>query len=259
MRIALGIEYDGTAYHGWQYQDHSSSVQACVEQALSRVADEPIRVICAGRTDTGVHALGQVVHFDTGAQRRERSWVFGANANLPPDIVVTWARPVDAEFHARFSALSRCYRYVILNRPVRPSLLSWRVAWDYRPLDLERMRQGASYLVGEHDFSSYRAMACQAKSPVRNLFRLQLQRRDDLILLDLEANGFLHHMVRNIAGVLMSIGAGEQEPDWAKEVLEHRDRTLGGVTAPPHGLYFIAATYPAKFAIPALSPTAAVW
>lgn len=259
MRIALGLEYDGRQYCGWQFQDHCPSIQAAVEQALSRVADQPVRVHAAGRTDTGVHALGQVLHFDCAAQRTQRAWVYGANSNLPKDIVVTWAQEMAPDFHARFSAQARRYRYVICNRPVRPSVLAWRVAWEYRPLDVERMRQGAVQLVGEHDFSSFRAVACQAHSPVRQVQELSLTRKDDLILLDITANGFLHHMVRNIAGVLLAIGAGEREPAWVGQLLASRDRTVGGVTAPPHGLYFMAATYPAHYNIPLLSPTHAVW
>lgn len=259
MRIALGIEYDGSRYHGWQLQDGVTTVQACVEAALSRVADEPVRVVCAGRTDTGVHAAAQVVHFDTGAERTERSWVFGANANLPKDISVLWARPVPETFHARFKAERRRYRYVIFNRAVRPTFLQHRVSWEYRPLEAQRMAEAAVHLVGEHDFSSYRALACQAHSPVRTLYRLDVSREGELVLLDLEANGFLHHMVRNIAGVLMSIGAGEQPMAWSREVLEHRDRSLGGVTAPPFGLYLTGVDYPVEYALPRLSPPPTVW
>lgn len=259
MRIAMGLEYDGRAYCGWQFQEHSPSVQQQVEQALSVVANHPVRVHCAGRTDTGVHALGQVLHFDTDARRPPRSWVFGANANLPKDIVFTWAKPVPEDFHARFKATARRYRYVILNRPVRPSVLAWRVAWDYRPLDLDLMQAGAKPLLGRHDFNAYRAVACQAKSPVREVQQLELRRQDDLILIDIQADGFLHHMVRNIAGVLMSIGAGEQAPDWSREVLLQKDRTLGGVTAPAHGLYFMEALYPQQFEIPRLPSTQMVW
>lgn len=258
-RIALGIEYDGSHYCGWQYQDHSPSVQEKVEQALSKVAAHPVRVSCAGRTDTGVHALGQVVHFDTEAERELHAWVLGGNANLPEDISVLWAKAVPMDFHARFSAMRRRYRYVIFNRPVRPAILSGRVSWEYRPLQLQAMQAAAKYLVGEHDFSSYRALACQAKSPQRILYHLDVSRQGDLLFLDLEANGFLHHMVRNIAGVLMKIGAGEAAPDWAREVLELRDRTQGGVTASPHGLYFVTAYYPEHFSIPVLLPPAGVW
>lgn len=259
MRIALGIEYDGSAYCGWQYQDHSPSVQEKVEQALSRVANHAVRVVCAGRTDTGVHALGQVIHFDTDAQREAHSWVFGANANLPDDVRVIWAKHVDENFHARFSAVRRQYRYVIFNRQVRPAILARRVSWEYRALDTARMRDAAQYLLGEHDFSAYRALACQAKSPVRTLYRLDITQQRELIVLELEANGFLHHMVRNIAGVLLCIGAGEAVPAWAGQVLEQRDRTLGGATAPPDGLYLTGVVYPDEYGIPVLSTPAGLW
>ncbi len=260
MRIALGIEYDGSDFAGWQLQDGEvRTVQGCVEQALSKVADHPVRVICAGRTDAGVHATAQVVHFDTGAERAMRSWVYGANANLPKSVSVQWARVVDDDFHARFSAVRRRYRYVILNREVRPTFLAWRVAWEYRPLDEALMRQAAGHLLGEQDFSAYRTLACQAKSPVRTLYELAVSRDRDLVFLDLEANAFLHHMVRNIAGVLLDIGAGKHPPVWAREVLETRDRTLGGITAPPHGLYLAGVTYPARFGLPPLSPSGVVW
>lgn len=258
-RIALGIEYDGSRYCGWQWQDHCVSVQQRVEQALTAVADHPVRVSCAGRTDTGVHAYGQVVHFDTEAERPEHAWVLGGNANLPADITILWAKSVSTEFHARFSAFRRHYRYVIFNRSLRPAILTGRVSWEYRPLQLERMQEAAQFLLGEHDFSAYRALACQAKSPVRTLQRLDIDRSGEFVVLDLEANGFLHHMVRNIAGVLAKIGAGEAEPVWAREVLERRDRTRGGVTASPHGLYFVTAHYPAQFGIPVLLPSAGVW
>ena len=259
MRIALGVEYNGAAYCGWQYQDHSPSVQHCVEQALAKVANHPVRVICAGRTDTGVHGLGQVVHFDTHSERSDYSWTFGANANLPDDISVLWAKQVPDDFHDRFSAMRRIYRYVILNRQIRPAVLSNRVSWEYRPLDVARMQAAAQPLVGQHDFSSYRALGCQAKSPVRDLCRLEISQQQDLITIELEADGFLHHMVRNIAGVLMTIGADEAEVDWAAQVLEHRDRTKGGITAPPDGLYFVGVRYPEEFEIPLLSPLPVVW
>lgn len=259
MRIALGIEYDGSAFSGWQFQDHSPSIQAVVEAALSKVAGQPVRVICAGRTDTGVHAAEQVVHFDTGVERSLRAWVFGANANLPKEVAVLWATPVSDEFHARFKACRRRYRYVIYNRPVRPTFLAWRTTWEYRPLDVARMQTAAQALIGEHDFSSYRAQGCQAKSPVRTVTRLEVSRQEELVFIDIEANAFLHHMVRNIAGVLMAIGAGEQPVSWAKEVLEHRQRALGGVTAPPSGLYLMAVEYPAEFQLPQVHRSAAVW
>lgn len=259
MRIALGVEYDGANFCGWQRQNNARTVQACVEAALSKVADHPVQVMCAGRTDAGVHARGQIIHFETHATRPARSWVFGANANLPKDVSILWAQPVSDDFHARFSARRRRYRYVILSRPMRPTFLAGRVSWDYRAFDEARMAVAASSLVGEHDFTSYRALACQAKTPVRTLYHLDVTRQDDLLFIDVAANGFLHHMVRNIAGVLMAIGAGEREPAWARQILDMRDRTAGGVTAPPYGLYLMEVHYPDNFAIPALERSAMVW
>jgi len=251
MRVAMGIEYDGSRFHGWQAQQEGvRTVQTELEAALAKVANHSLRVVCAGRTDTGVHALGQVVHFDTLAQRTERNWLLGTNVNLPPDVSVTWARPVGEDFSARFSAIGRRYRYFILNRPSRSALLANRVTWTHRPLAVEPMQEAAQALVGEHDFSSYRALGCQAKSPIRTLHQLKIERRGEFVVLSLHANAFLHHMVRNIAGVLMAIGRGDREVGWAQEVLDFRDRTLGGVTAPPHGLYFEQVEYPAVFEIP---------
>jgi tRNA pseudouridine38-40 synthase len=254
-RIAMGIEYDGSAYRGWQIQDGVPTVQGNVERALSRVADHPVRVHCAGRTDAGVHALEQVVHFDTGARRSERSWVLGTNVNLPPDVNVLWARPVGPEFHARFRAVSRHYRYLILCRRTRSALLRDRAVWVHQDLDPTRMRRAAGDLVGEHDFSSFRALGCQAKSPVRRVHYVELQRRDETIELRIGANGFLHHMVRNIAGVLMSIGRGDAGVSWVRELLERRDRARGGVTAPPQGLYFVGADYPDELGLPQRDPS----
>ncbi len=260
MRIALGIEYDGSEFCGWQLQKEAvRTVQGAVEQALSRVAAHEVRVTCAGRTDTGVHATEQVIHFETEAVRDERAWVYGTNANLPKDVAVLWARPVPEDFHARFSAQRRAYRYVIFTREVRPTFLAYRVTWHYRTLDIERMQTAGNLLLGEHDFSSYRAIACQAKSPVRTLHKLQVTGQGPFIFIDVEANAFLHHMVRNIAGVLMAIGEGERPVDWSREVLEARDRTLGGVTAPPYGLYLTKVVYPEEYAIPQLSPLSPVW
>lgn len=252
MRIAMGVEYDGSGFNGWQIQPQGGvrTVQDCVETALASVADQPVRVHCAGRTDTGVHGLGQVIHFDTAAERSSHAWVFGTNANLPADISIIWARVVDNSFHARFSAERRRYRYVIFNRRVRPAVMATSLAWDYRPLDERRMDQAANYLVGEHDFSSFRAYACQAKSPVRTIHELTVTRSGLHVIIEIEANGFLHHMVRNIAGVLMAIGAGEHDVDWVREVLAARDRQLGGVTAPPHGLTLTAVRYPSHFGLP---------
>lgn len=250
-RIAMGIEYDGTAFRGWQTQQPGvRTVQTCLEAALSRVADQPIAVHAAGRTDAGVHAREQVVHFDTTANRSERAWILGSNVNLPPDIAVHWAQPVDANFHARFRAIARHYRYRILVSRTRSALHRDRAVWVHTPLDLARMQQAGAALVGEHDFSSFRAVACQAKSPVRRLHYLHLTEEDGIITLHVGANGFLHHMVRNIAGVLMTIGRGDAPVAWASEVLAARDRTAGGVTAPPQGLYFVRADYPDTFALP---------
>lgn len=251
MRVALGVEYDGSRFHGWQAQQPGvRTVQSELERALSRVADHPVSVVCAGRTDTGVHGLSQVVHFETQASRRPHNWILGANVNLPDDVNVLWAREVDEQFHARFSATGRSYRYVILNRPTRSALLAGRATWVHRPLDAERMHQAAQVLRGTHDFSSYRALGCQAKSPVRTVNQISVRRSGDLVVLQVSANAFLHHMIRNIAGVLLAIGQGDQEITWAQEVLEYRDRTLGGVTAPPDGLYFERVEYPEQFGIP---------
>jgi len=250
MRLAMGVEYDGSGYHGWQAQKGVVSVQQRLEEAVSKVANHPVSVQCAGRTDAGVHGLGQVVHFDTDACRSERNWILGTNVNLPMDINVNWVKEVPEEFHARFSAISRRYRYVILNRLTRSSIWRDRAVWVHHPLDVERMSEAAQHLVGTHDFSSYRAIGCQAKSPVRTVTSLTVTRDADRIIIDISANAFLHHMVRNIAGVLMAIGRGDRETGWSKEVLEYRDRTLGGVTAPPEGLFLVDVGYPERFQLP---------
>jgi tRNA pseudouridine38-40 synthase len=259
MRIAAVLEYDGAAFSGWQRQTDARSVQQCVEEALSKVADEPIQVTVAGRTDAGVHALAQVIHFDTSAARGDYAWLRGTNSNLPVDAALLWVGPIDGEFHARYSATGRHYDYVILNSPIRAVHLRQRVTWDYRPLDIERMRAGAAHLIGLHDFTSFRAVECQARSPVRELRALSVERRGELVHIHAYANAFLHHMVRNIAGVLMQIGAGEREPTWAKEVLEARDRRRGGVTAPPDGLYLTQVEYPERFALPRLARATGLW
>ena len=250
-RIALGVEYKGARYRGWQRQSSGvPSVQQALEQALSKVANEPIVVSCAGRTDAGVHACGQVVHFDTRAVRDERAWTMGTNFNLPHDISVSWSRPMPADFHARFKAKARRYRYVIYNDPVRPAHLAEEVTWNHRPLNVAAMAEAAQYLLGTHDFSAFRASQCQAKSPIKDMHHLRVSRHGQMIVLDLRASAFLHHMVRNIAGVLMSIGAGERPVSWAREVLEGRDRRHGGVTAHPYGLYLVQVEYPEQFALP---------
>ena len=250
MRIALGIEYDGSAYCGWQLQDGVPTVQGAVEEALTEIVNSPVRVITAGRTDTGVHATGQVVHLDTKVSRSDYSWVRGTTRYLPDDVAVLWAKPVSVEFHARFSAIERSYRYIILNRHQRTAILHRKVTWEYRPLDVTLMQIAADQLIGTHDFNAYRAVACQAKSSVRELRELTVTRNGDMVIINARANAFLHHMIRNIAGVLCSIGAGEREPGWAAEVLASRDRTCGGVTAPPDGLYLTEIVYPEKFRIP---------
>lgn len=258
MRIALGIEYDGSAYNGWQRQHGARTVQAELETALSRVANEAVALSCAGRTDSGVHALYQVVHFDTVAERSARSWVLGTNSNLPPDVAVLWARRVPPDFHARFSATSRLYHYLILNRQARPGQWHGKVTWECRPLDCAQMAVAASYWLGEHDFSSFRAQGCQARHPVRTVHQCEVSERAGLIVLSVEANAFLQHMVRNFAGVLLDIGMGRHPPEWARDVLEYRARERGGVTAPPHGLYLSAVRYPAEFELPAPAGTVPV-
>ncbi|MBW3568457.1 MAG: tRNA pseudouridine(38-40) synthase TruA [Proteobacteria bacterium] len=250
VRIAAGVEYDGSAFAGWQSQPHAPSVQDAVEAALSRVANHAVKVVCAGRTDAGVHAFGQVVHFDTDATRSQRSWVLGANSTLPASVNINWTRDVDEQFHARFGAVARTYRYVILNRWVRSAVHASRATWVHETLDAQVMHRAAQLLRGEHDFSSFRALACQAKSPVRTVERIDVRRENEWVILEITANAFLHHMVRNIAGVLIAVGKGERPEAWVQEVLDHKDRELGGVTAPPHGLYFIGPRYPERFDLP---------
>lgn len=249
-KIALGLRYDGANYHGWQRQEHLSTVQSRVEEALSSVADHPVSIICAGRTDAGVHATAQVVHFTSDAHRNEDSWKFGANSNLPPDISVTWAKIVDPDFHARFSATSRRYRYVVFNHDVRPGILRNAVGWYYKPLDEQLMQQGANYLLGEHDFKAYRGAGCQAKSSIREIQIFKITRQRKMIIIEVQANAFLLHMVRNIVGVLVEIGTGERSPLWAKEVLESCDRRQGGVTISPNGLYLVEVGYPLRYDLP---------
>lgn len=250
-RIALGVEFKGSRYRGWQRQeDGVPTVQGGLEKALSRVADHPVSLMCAGRTDAMVHASGQVVHFDTTVERPLKAWIMGTNANLPGDISVTWAKVMPAHFHARFSAMARRYRYVIYNDQIRPAHQAEEVTWNHRPLDASRMREAARALVGTHDFTSFRAVQCQAKSPVKTVHHLEVIEHGRFIVLDIRANAFLHHMVRNFAGVLMTIGAGERPSEWAAEVLAARDRRAGGVTAHPYGLYLVRVEYPEEFVLP---------
>ncbi|MBK8507475.1 MAG: tRNA pseudouridine(38-40) synthase TruA [Candidatus Competibacter sp.] len=257
MRVALGVQYDGSAFRGWQAQrPELRTLQGVLQRALAKVADHPVGLICAGRTDAGVHALGQVVHFETDAIRSNRAWVLGGNANLPSDLSLSWACAVPEDFHARFSAQARRYRYLIFNQAHRSALWRGRAAWCHRPLDAGRMWAAGQSLIGEHDFSSFRAAECQARHPRRDLRELTVRRQGDGVVLEVEANAFLHHMVRNIAGVLMAIGAGERPVEWAREVLEQRDRTQAGVTAPAEGLYLLAVRYSPRFGLPPPPATA---
>ncbi len=249
-RIALGLEYDGSHYHGWQRQLHASSVQEEVERALSQVANGHIRIICAGRTDTGVHATEQIIHFDSEIERRMRGWVLGSNSHLPRQVSILWAKEVSEDFHARFEAVRRSYRYIIDNRKIRPGILAGKVTWIREALEVDAMNEAGKALVGTHDFSSYRALGCQAKSPVRTIYSLDVSRSRHYIYLDITANAFLHHMVRNIVGVLVAIGSARREVSWATEVLERKDRRQGGVTAKPDGLYLSKVSYPDRFELP---------
>lgn len=250
MRIALGIEYDGTDFSGWQRLTEGPSVQAAIEQALSKVAAHPVLVSCAGRTDAGVHGRCQVVHFDSEARREMRGWVLGACSNLPASVAVLWAQPVAEDFHARFAARSRRYRYHILNRPVRAALDARYVTWERLALDAERMHAAAQALRGEHDFSAFRALSCQAPHPRRSVLGVSVRREGEHVVLEIEANAFLHHMVRNIVGSLLLIGRGEQPVEWMARLLAGRDRQLAGPTAPASGLTFIGPRYERHWGLP---------
>lgn len=250
MRIAMGIEYDGTDFFGWQRLKEGPSVQARLEQALSRVADHPVDVSCAGRTDAGVHGRCQVVHFDTPAQRDMRGWVLGSCSNLPDSVAVLWAQPVADDFHARYAARSRRYRYRILNRPVRAALEARYVTWERLPLDAGRMHQAARALLGLHDFSAFRALSCQAKHPHRTVLLVDVRRDGEYVTLEIEANGFLHHMVRNIVGSLLLVGRGERPVEWMAELLAGCDRQVAGPTGPASGLTFIGPRYEAHWGLP---------
>ncbi len=250
MRLALGIEYDGGAYNGWQRQRVGRGVQEVLERCASQVANHDVDVVCAGRTDTGVHASGQVVHFDTESVRSERGWLLGINSELPDDISVSWVKPVDDEFHARFSALSRHYRYRILNTLVRSALERDRCWWVHQRLDADAMHRAGQSLLGEHDFSAFRAAGCQAKTPNRELLSLSVERDGDWVVLEVSGNAFLQHMVRNITGTLVAVGSAQQPESWVGEVLESRDRKQGGITAPPQGLTLTKVEYPAAYGLP---------
>jgi tRNA pseudouridine38-40 synthase len=253
QRIVLGIEYDGSTFHGWQSQSHASSVQQSLETALSEVANHPVRVFCAGRTDTGVHATYQVIHFDSFTQRPEKAWLKGANSLLPDQISIRFVVKVDNDFHARFSALERSYLYVIDNNRVKPAILNNGLTWYRNNLDISKMNDAANYFIGEHDFSSFRSSQCQSKTAVRNIQLLSCSRNNDYVFIKVTANAFLHHMVRNIAGVLLEIGSGKKLSSWAKSVIDAKDRTVGGVTARPNGLYLVDVKYPSNYIIPQAS------
>lgn len=251
-RVALCLSYNGHSYHGWQSQKSClPTVQKYLQEAVSRVANHPVELVCAGRTDKGVHGAHQVVHFDTNAKRTERAWVFGCNSNLPKDISVSWAGSATEDFHARFSATSRRYHYVIYNHPVRPAIFHNELSWCHDPLGESKMHEAAQCLVGEHDFSSFRAVGCQSRSPFRFIEFINVKRYGHVLIIDIKGNAFLHHMVRNIAGVLMEIGKGRKSVSWCAQVLEAKDRTKGGVTAQPNGLFLTHVDYPEKFGIPA--------
>ncbi|SHI08642.1 tRNA pseudouridine(38-40) synthase TruA [Ferrimonas marina] len=254
MRIALGIEYNGHGYYGWQRQREVVGVQQRLEQALSKVANHPVEVICAGRTDAGVHATGQVVHFDAQVERRPAAWTLGLNTNLPDGIAVRWAQPVVDDFHARFSATARRYRYVIYNHRLRPGILRHGVSHYHQPLDAAKMHQAAQRLLGENDFSAFRAVQCQSRSPWRNVHHVKVDRVGQYVVVDIKANAFVHHMVRNIVGSLMEVGQGNQPEQWITELLEGKDRNLAAATAKAEGLYLVEVDYPEEFALPKSAP-----
>lgn len=249
-RLAVGIEYDGTRYAGWQHQPGLATIQDSVQKALSAVADHPVTVAAAGRTDAGVHALGQIAHFDTRAERPVRGWVLGANGHLPPDIAINWAMEVEPSFHARYTAQGRSYRYCMLRRATRPAILRDRVCWTRATLHVEAMHDAAQALVGEHDFSSFRAVECQSTTALRHVDAITVRGEGPLVVLEISANSYLHHMVRNIAGTLMQVGAGERPPAWVAEILAARDRSRAGITAPASGLYLWRVRYPPSLQIP---------
>ncbi|MBI5660381.1 MAG: tRNA pseudouridine(38-40) synthase TruA [Nitrosomonadales bacterium] len=250
MRIALGVEYDGSLFSGWQSQPDAPNIQDALQAALSDIAGKPVSVVAAGRTDAGVHALEQVVHFDTGAERPLSAWVRGANALLPSSIAVLWAQPVPDEFHARFSAQARSYRYLLINRPVRIALQHGKAGWFHAPLDVARMREAAQYLLGKHDFSAFRSSECQAKTPMKNLAQTEIRKDGNRIVIDLTADAFLHHMVRNIVGCLVYVGKGKHPPQWLREVLESRNRSMAAPTFAPDGLYLRRIAYDPKWELP---------
>ncbi|WP_295895954.1 tRNA pseudouridine(38-40) synthase TruA [uncultured Vibrio sp.] len=250
MRIALCIEYDGSKYYGWQRQRDVTSVQEELEKSLSIIANHPVEVQCAGRTDSGVHGTGQIVHFDTDSVRKPAAWSMGANAHLPRDISVRWAHIVDDEFHARFTATARRYRYIIYNHALRPAILASGVSHYHGELDVEKMHLAGQYLIGEKDFTSFRATHCQSRSPWRNIMHLDVTRHGHYVVIDIKANAFVHHMVRNITGSLITVGKGEKEPEWISTLLQAKDRKLASATAKAEGLYLIDVDYPEHYQLP---------
>ncbi|MCC7486108.1 MAG: tRNA pseudouridine(38-40) synthase TruA [Burkholderiales bacterium] len=250
MRIALGLEYDGCCFCGWQTQPQGCGVQDALERALAGIAGGPVATVCAGRTDAGVHGVAQVAHFDTTASRPDSAWVRGTNALLPPAVAVTWSREVSPDFHARYRVLSRTYRYLLLNRAVRAALGHGRAGWFHAPLELESMRAAARFVLGEHDFSAFRAAECQARSPVRTLLRCDLSRHGEWIVFDVSANAFLHHMVRNLVGALVEVGRGARPPEWIAQVLAGRDRRVAAPTFEAAGLYLMRVEYDPRWGVP---------
>jgi tRNA pseudouridine38-40 synthase len=250
VRIALGLEYDGSGFCGWQTQPAGCAIQDHVQAAVARICGHSVSTVCAGRTDAGVHALMQVVHFDTEVNRPLSAWVRGVNSWLPGKIAVLWSRRVAEHFNARTSALERRYLYLLLSHPVRPALYEGKVGWFHQPLELETMRAAAQHLLGEHDFSAFRSAECQAPSPVRELRRLELNKEGDLIVCEFVANAFLHHMVRNLMGALVDVGSGKREPDWVIGILKGRDRKRGAPTFPAAGLYLAGVKYGAQWGLP---------
>ncbi|AKZ65904.1 tRNA pseudouridine(38-40) synthase TruA [Candidatus Palibaumannia cicadellinicola] len=253
IRLALGIAYDGSTFYGWQRQQQVPSVQACLERALSLVAKEQVSVYCAGRTDVGVHATGQVVHFDTYSNRNEKAWTLGVNANLPKSIAVRWVMPVTKDFHARFSAIARSYRYIIYNNRLRPVIFNGGLTHYYKPLDVDKIERAGQCLLGEHDFTSFRGLQCKSSTPLRTIYKFSVKSKGPYIIIDITANAFLYHMVRNIVGSLIEVGSCKRQENWISEILELKNRSLAGITAQAKGLYLVYVYYPSNFAIPSLS------
>ena len=250
MRYACGVEYDGHGFLGFQIQLQEPTIQSCLEKAFSKVANHSVRLTCSGRTDTGVSATAQVIHFDTESQRTEYQWIMGVNTNLPKGISLLWIKEVDEDFHARFSAMQRSYQYVIFNRWIRPAIGRHSLSWEMLPLNEKKMHKAAQYLVGKHDFNAFRSSACQSKTPIKTINNISVNREGNKVIMDVAASGFLHHMIRNIIGTLLPIGRGEKPIISMLEILESKDRTKAGVTASPNGLSFNIVKYPKKYKLP---------